>query len=118
MECLNPRYKQERFVFDDLRSPLPDVRFEVYDYSPGLFGEKAEPLGQCVLSLANHWKQTGGDVVDGPSRAEWHTLEPLVLGRRLGGGLSSVEPHKRGVRAARTLLRDRAVDLLQIPPAR
>ncbi|KAH8051727.1 C2 domain-containing protein [Aureococcus anophagefferens] len=82
MECLNPRYKQERFVFDDLRSPLPDVRFEVYDYSPGLFGEKAEPLGQCVLSLANHWKQTGGDVVDGPSRAEWHTLEPLVLGRR------------------------------------
>ena len=63
----------------------------------------------------------------------------LVLGRRLVGGLASVEPLKRGVRADRALLRDRAVasgmptrrrpewrrrlelravDLLQIPPAR
>lgn len=84
-ECLSPRYKQERFVYDDIRAPLPDVRFEVYDWSPGLFGEKSEPLGTCHLCLGNHWRQTGGDVTDGQAQAEWLPLEPLVVGKARPG---------------------------------
>lgn len=70
-ECLSPRYKQERFVYDDVRAPLPEVRFEVYDWSPGLMGrEKATPLGTCTVSLAAHWKASGGDATDAAPQAE------------------------------------------------
>ena len=44
-----PRYSGERFVYDDVRAPLPELRIEVHDWNAALMGTFANVRPQATI---------------------------------------------------------------------